>query len=164
VRQRVSRMRRWLRKRWLREALLVASAGLLAGAFLLYAPRGGTVPIVADPAGDSAGSASAALQGSWHVVRVAPDASLDPARRALLDAEALGAVVQVDGARIALASATRHTVRRLEVGAVVDGRFDVRVIDGSGPAQAATASFDPDGRLVLVSEEGPWRGTVVLAR
>jgi DNA-directed RNA polymerase specialized sigma24 family protein len=163
VRQRVSRLRRWLRKRWLREIALVAAAALGIGVAWRLAPHHVTVPIVADPLHDSAATASAALQGRWHVVRVEPDAALDAGRRALVDAEAMTTVVDVEGARLHLASATRSADRVLDVGTVQDGRFTVRVADGGG-TQTATATLDDAGHLVVTSREGAWRGLVVLGR
>jgi DNA-directed RNA polymerase specialized sigma24 family protein len=164
VRQRVSRMRRWLRKRWLHEALLVAAAGLVAVLVLCSRAPRATIPIVADPLDDPRATAAAALEGQWRVVRVEPDAALDPARRALVNAEALSTVVQVTGSALALTSATRHAQRRLEVGVIVAGRFELRIIDGGGNVERATASLDAAGELVVVSNAGAWRGRVVLAR
>jgi DNA-directed RNA polymerase specialized sigma24 family protein len=165
VRQRVSRLRRWLQRRWREEALLVAVAAV---AMLAFALRRGPVavvePIVPDPMGDSRAAASASLQGHWRVVRVDADASLDAARRALLAADAASTVVDVDGPRVRFASPSRRGERRLETGPVVDGRFEVRVVDGGGRVQRATAHFDDHGRLVVVSTDGDWRGSTVLER
>ena len=164
VRQRVSRLRRWLQKRWLREALLVAAASTVL--FVVYgsATRPGPTPIVADPGDNPAAEAGAALQGRWRVESVEPDATLDPARRALVDAEALTTAVDVDGGEVRFSSATRHGERRLEVGPVEHGAFEVRVVDGGGRVQRATARLDARGRLVVVGTVGDWRGRVVLAR
>jgi DNA-directed RNA polymerase specialized sigma24 family protein len=164
VRQRVSRMRRWLQKRWLREALLVAAAS----AALLVAYRTATppivAPIVADPLDNAAAAASAALQGRWRVESVEPDGTLDPARRALVDADAMTTVVDIEGSRVRFSSATRHSERRLETGPVEGGRFEVRVVDGGGRVQRATATLDAGGHLVVVGTDGDWKGRVVLAR
>jgi DNA-directed RNA polymerase specialized sigma24 family protein len=164
VRQRVSRMRRWLQKRWLREALLVAAASALV--MLVYGQtrrQPVITPIVADPLDSTAAAASAALQGRWRVRSVEPDAGLEPARRALVDAEALTTVVDVDGGVLHLVSATRRGERRLEVGAVENGEFEVRIVDGD-VVQRAVATLDRTGRLTLVSRDGAWRGRVVLMR
>jgi DNA-directed RNA polymerase specialized sigma24 family protein len=163
VRQRVSRLRRWLQKRWLREALLIAATS--AGLFAAY--RAATRPpvaIVADPLNDRAAAASAALEGRWRIVSVEPDAALDPARRALVDAEAMVTVVDIAGPVARFASPTRHADRRLEVGPVEDGHFELRVIDAGGHVERATASFDAAGHLVVSGHEGDWKGRVVLAR
>jgi DNA-directed RNA polymerase specialized sigma24 family protein len=165
VRQRVSRLRRWLQKRWLREALLVAAASVVVFVVYRSVPRLPPIPpIVADPLDNPAATASAALQGRWHVVSVAPDAALDPARRALVDAEALTTTVAIEADRVTLSSATRHGERRLEVGPVESGHFEVRVIDGGGRVQRATATLDAGGRLVVDGRDGDWLGRVVLAR
>jgi DNA-directed RNA polymerase specialized sigma24 family protein len=164
VRQRVSRLRRWLQKRWLREALLVAAASLVLGLAYRSATRQVITPIVADPLDDSAAAAGAALQGRWHVQSVEPDAALDPARRALVDADALLTAVDIDGGHVRFASPTRHGERRLEVGAVENGLFELRVVDSSGHVQRATATLDAADRLVVVGTEGDWQGRVVLSR
>jgi DNA-directed RNA polymerase specialized sigma24 family protein len=164
VRQRVSRLRRWLQKRWLREALLVAAASLVLGLAYRSATRHVITPIVADPLDDSAAAAGAALQGRWHVQSVEPDAALDPARRALVDADALLTAVDIEGGHVRFASPTRHGERRLEVGAVENGHFELRVVDGAGHVQRATATLDAADRLVVVGTEGDWQGRVVLAR
>jgi hypothetical protein len=174
VRQRVSRLRRWLRKRWLHEAVLLAAAVGMVGLLLLGGPRRhGVTPIVGDPMGDPAATASASLQGRWRVASVQPDAALDVARRALVDADAITTVVDVEGDRLRFTSAAHHAERRLEVGAFeptpTQGprpRFEVRIVDAgtSGHVQRATARIDASGRLVLVGTDGDWRGTVTLVR
>jgi DNA-directed RNA polymerase specialized sigma24 family protein len=165
VRQRVSRLRRWLRKRWRGEALLVLAAALAAVAVALRGAPAPSVPIAADPMGDAAAAAGAALQGRWHVVAVEPDASLDAARRALVDAEALATVVEIDGSGVRFTSASRSGERVLHAGPVTGGRFELTVTDAAGHAQRATASFDVKGRLVVVaSGEGAWRGRAILER
>jgi DNA-directed RNA polymerase specialized sigma24 family protein len=166
VRQRVSRLRRWLRKRWVHEALLLAAASVVALAVALG--RGHTrdpIPIYPDPTGDPAAAASIVLQGRWHVARVSPDEGISQGLRALVDADAMTTAVDVDGDRLRLASAVHHGEARLEVGPVVSGRFEVRVTDAHGHVQRATVSVDAEGRLVVVGTEGgDWRGTVVLER
>jgi DNA-directed RNA polymerase specialized sigma24 family protein len=164
VRQRVSRMRRWLQKRWLREALLVAAAALTLGVAYRSATRPIIAPIVADPLDDRAAAAGAALQGRWHVESVEPDAALDPARRALVDADALITSIDIAGDHLRLASPTRHAERRLEVGPVENGHFEVRVVDGGGHVQRATGTLDRAGRLIVVGTDGDWKGRVVLTR
>jgi DNA-directed RNA polymerase specialized sigma24 family protein len=165
VRQRVSRLRRWLRKRWQTEAMLVLAAGLsmLALAVRLR-PVPSLFPIVADPAADSAPSAGAALQGRWRLVDVEPDGSLDTARRALLDANARTTSVEVTGSVLRISSAYHGGERRLEVGSVAGGRFALRITEAGGAAQGAWAQFDPKGRLVVTSTDGDWRGRATLER
>jgi DNA-directed RNA polymerase specialized sigma24 family protein len=165
VRQRVSRLRRWLRKRWRTEALLVLAAAITAVAVALHRPaRSSIVPIAADPMGDPAAAAGAALQGRWRVVTIDPDGSLDAARRALVEADARTTVVEVRGDLLVFTSAYHHGERRLEAGAVTGGRFEVKVTDASGRVQRATGSFDERGRLVVGSPDGDWRGRAVLER
>jgi DNA-directed RNA polymerase specialized sigma24 family protein len=168
VRQRVSRLRRWLRKRWLREALLIGAASLALALLVAVRATPGRgargAPIVADPGGDRAAAASAALQGRWQVVACTPDAALDPALRALVAADARGAVVEVQADRVVLTSTTKRAERRLEVGSVADGRVELRLVDANGTEQRAVATVDPSGRLVVAATDGAWRGTVVLAR
>jgi DNA-directed RNA polymerase specialized sigma24 family protein len=165
VRQRVSRLRRWLRKRWLREALLLAAAGAVVLFVYGRASRGPVVtPIVADPLDDSAAAASAALQGRWRVESVEPDAALDPARRALVDADALTTAVDIEGDLVRFTSAARHGERRLELGRLQGRRFELSVVDRGGHVQHATATLDPADRLVVVGSEGDWQGRVVLRR
>lgn len=164
VRQRVSRLRRWLQRRWRAEALLVLAAALAAVVVALHRTPAAPVPIAADPMGDASAAAGAALQGRWRVVAVEPDGSLDAARRALVDAEALSTVVDVDGTDLRFTSASHAGERVVRAGAVAGGAFPVTVADAAGHAQRATASFDARGRLVVVSGEGTWRGRAVLER
>jgi DNA-directed RNA polymerase specialized sigma24 family protein len=163
VRQRVSRLRRWLRKRWGREALMVAAVSLLSLALAL-APRRGAGPIAMypDPAGDTAAAARIVLQGSWHVVSVTPDAALSPAHRALVDQGALAATAQIDGDELRLQSPGNSVTLHLAVGPVVSGRFEVH-FGGAQSGPAAVVRVDDQGRLV-VAGTGDWRGTMVLAR
>jgi DNA-directed RNA polymerase specialized sigma24 family protein len=165
VRQRVSRLRRWLRRRWREEALLVAFAAVAVLALALRrGPSETLAPIVADPGRDTAAAASASLQGRWRVVEVEPGGSLDAARQALVAADAASAVIDVEGAHLHVASAARHADRLVVTGPVIDGRFEVRVVDDAGRVQRATARFDEHGRLVLTAAGGDWPGRVVLAR
>jgi DNA-directed RNA polymerase specialized sigma24 family protein len=165
VRQRVSRLRRWLRKRWLREALLVAAAGAVVLFVYGRARRDLVVtPIVADPLDDAAAAASAALQGRWHVQSVEPDAALDPARRALVDADAPTTAVDVEGDLVRFTSATGHGERHLVVGRLEGRRFELSVEDRGGHVQHAAAELDGADRLVVVGTEGDWKGRVVLRR
>jgi DNA-directed RNA polymerase specialized sigma24 family protein len=163
VRQRVSRLRRWLQKRWLREALLVAAAGAVV-VLLRGSLRPAVTPIVADPLDNPAAAASAALQGRWRVQSVEPDAALDPARRALVDADAMTTTVDIEGDRVRFSSATRRGERRLEVGRIEGRHFELRVVDGSGRVQLATGTLDGADRLVVVGVDGDWTGRVVLGR
>jgi hypothetical protein len=161
----VSRLRRWLRKRWRREALLVLAAALAAVAVAVQRPAStSTVPIAADPMGDAAAAAGAALQGRWRVVAVDPDGSLDGARRALVEADAGTTLIEIQGSRLRFTSAYHHGERGLEAGPVVDGRFEVRIVDAGGHVQRATATFDARGRLVVSSPGGDWGGRAVLER
>jgi DNA-directed RNA polymerase specialized sigma24 family protein len=165
VRKRVSRLRRWLRKRWRAEAMLVLAAALTALGVALHRPSAAPVgPIVADPVADSSAAAGAALQGRWRFIAVEPDPSVAPPRRALIDGEARTTVVDVTGSVLRVTSASHHGERRLEVGPVTGGRFEIRVVDAGGFMERAWASFDGRGRLVLSSTEGSWRGRAVLER
>jgi hypothetical protein len=154
ARQRVSRMHRWLRKRWLHEALLVAAAGVVVSLVVRSAPQAQPRSIVADPWADSAAAASAALDGTWHIERVEPNASLDPARRALVDAEARTTTVEIDGHGLRTESATHGGEWRLDVGPVVNGAFAIEVVDRGEAVERASATLDATARLIVESREG----------
>jgi len=175
VRQRVSRLRRWLRTRWGREALLLVAASLLTLALALRpCPAPEVEPIFADPAGNTTAAASIALQGRWHLVSLRPDMAQWGSSQGLLEGLGRSTHIEVAGDTLYLhLEGSKSTVSSaFAVGPVVDGRFEVRflraVASQAPPVlQTAVAHFDAAGRLVVVAtatptQEGPWRGTVVL--
>jgi DNA-directed RNA polymerase specialized sigma24 family protein len=168
VRQRVSRMRRWLRKRWAGEALLLAALSLVVLVMVRAEQRARRLSapdaISSDPAGDSAAAARAALQGHWHVVSATPDGTVSSVLAAALAADALTASVDIDGDHLELKTATRHRTERIEVGPVASGAFDVRLVDPNEHANLATARLDRPDRLIVVGRLGEWLGTVILVR
>ena len=165
VRQRVSRLRRWLRTRWGREALMLVAASILTLVLVLRPDRAPPVePIFADPAGNTTAAASIALQGRWHLVSLAPDAALSGPSQALLEGFGESSRIEVEGDVLQLEGATRAVSAHFVVGSVVQGQFEVRFTGSAGAAQTALAHFDAGGRLVVVGSQGPWRGTVVLER
>jgi DNA-directed RNA polymerase specialized sigma24 family protein len=170
VRQRVSRMRRWLRVRWGREALMLVAASILT-LLLALRPQGAppVEPIYADPAGNTSAAAIIALQGRWHLVSLSPDMAMWGPSQAML--EGLGRSMRIEVVGDVLQLQLDRTARTVSspcvVGPVVDGRFEVRFPLGAGSPQVpqvAVAHFDPSGRLVVVGTQGQWRGTVVLER
>jgi DNA-directed RNA polymerase specialized sigma24 family protein len=153
VRQRVSRLRRLLRKRWLRELLLLAAA---VAAVVCVRPsilEHGAAPIVAEPT-SAEDAIVAALQGTWRVEAVQ---SADPRAESLMS-------VRFDGQKLRAATpygAASGTVRVEPLG---NGRFSLLVDTGRGAPLRVRGSFDGPDRVRLESDDPAWRGAAVLAR
>ena len=164
VRKRVSRLRARLRLAWLGDAAAVA---LMALAFSAVAAawRAAQAPtaIVAEPS-DAGPAALGRIQGAWHVEAMTTDPTLDGALRALAEAQAPSARVDIDGRRLTVRTRALTRERFLDVREAPGGRWSVEIADGAGGSQQAEAELRVDGRLVVRATAGRWRGTVILAR
>jgi hypothetical protein len=162
VRQRVSRFRRLLRKKWLREALLVAAAmGALLVVRAALVPDG-AAPIVAEAEGGPDAELAATLQGAWRIERIQPDAGAGGTPQAALAAKVVE--VRVSGDRVIFASPVKNAERGFRVTSLGGGRFALTIVDGRGGEVRASGAFDGPDRLVLESRDATWNGRVVLAR
>ena len=153
VRQRVSRLRRVLRRRWLRQLLLVAAAMTAILATRAAFVHQVAAPIVAEPTGRD-GEIFAAFQGEWRVESVEP-----------ADVRAAGLLgVRVHGSRVSFVSPVKEVERGFRIEHVSGGRCTLRIDDGHGGVVRAEASFDGPDRVLLRSDDPSWRGAAVLAR
>lgn len=150
VRQRVSRLRRALRDRWAGALLVLLAFGAALGAWR----RSGDVEAIGpDPAAPPVAAAASPLDGVWHVVRVRPDAALNPAQRALLDAEAARAEVKVHGARIEIAATSgRIALTAKDVSRAKDGTITATLVTAAGTRQKVR--IVPEGDLLRVVVAG----------
>ncbi len=154
VRQRVSRLRRWLRQRWGSEALLVAALSLVGVAMLRgsHAPRPVLpAPISADAAGDETALGRAVLQGRWHVEAVSPGAAVSGAAPAVVEAEALATTLDVSADRLLVRTPARTVEASLQPGPVTGGVFPLRIVETGGRVRLADVRTDGPDRLVVSS-------------
>lgn len=160
VRQRVSRLRRWMRERWALEIAVVAAA-LLATTGVLRATARRYEAIVPELAVESV-SRDARLVGTWHLVSFSPASPLPPVRRAIADRVAPSLVVAFDGRTLAATAAGGGFARTYT--ATVAGGGLLSAIRASD-AQASSATYGWDGEDLLVTiDEGPWAGKARLRR
>ena len=165
VRQRVSRMRRWLRKRWGGEALLLAALSLVGVAMvrgwhpLTVDP---STTMSADPGDDSAAAALVVLQGRWRIASVVPASTVPPTRRALVEAEALATTVEVRGHRMTLRSPSRPVGATLAPGPVADQAFALRIVETDGTTRVVTIRVEGPDRLVLTRSASDGGGSLTL--
>lgn len=167
VRQRVSRLRRLLRSRWLTELALAGAIVLCAAGALHSFSHGSANPaIVPDypAAGGATGSALDTLQGNWKVESMTAARDLDPARRALTAVSPAWIDVTVQGNVLRVSAPGHASTRTLTVDSV-DGNAVVVTLSG-GPAGPERARIDLTGRdsFVVTAEDGAWRGSGVLRR
>lgn len=177
VRQRVSRLRRALRSRWTHALGLVAVlAGLGALGLAAHGPREAIAP---DPAADVAwtptapASASPAdafvkeARGLWIVRTVRPARALTAAERRLVDVEAKGAEVRIDGERVDLETRGFKTSWRIASLEKTARGARVGLTNASGAKMTADAVLVEDavGPRLDVTFHGPrFGGTVSLRR
>jgi DNA-directed RNA polymerase specialized sigma24 family protein len=160
VRQRVSRLRRLLRSRWLRDVLLVTAAAFalaLSVGQLHLSPRAPV--IVAEPAGGPVEEIRAALRGPWRIERIEPDSSVSGARRALLEAEARIVELEVTRGTIAFVTSHGRVERSFSIRNAENGEFSLS-IEGTD----ARATWLEGDRLLVTSKDPGWPGRVVLTR
>jgi DNA-directed RNA polymerase specialized sigma24 family protein len=170
VRQRVSRLRRALRKRWSAALAFVFLLGGLAGGAYTFGASGdgGGVAIAPDPSVASPANVAAApspLDGTWHVERIDPTMKLAPAQKEMLDAELPTIRVKVQGARIEI---TAHlgtlTLTAKDVAQSKDGTITATVVAPNGVQQRVTIQRLAESRLKLTVKDARFGGTAVLVR
>jgi RNA polymerase sigma-70 factor (ECF subfamily) len=137
VRQRVSRLRRALRARWLGALALLAAIGGAAQA--VHWP-GGAPAIAPDVAPGPASSALARVQGEWRV----------PSK---------GARVAIRGTWVVVDAPAVHAERAIVVASADARGFTATLREEGGGEELVTARFDGDG-LVVTGHAG----TVTLVR
>jgi DNA-directed RNA polymerase specialized sigma24 family protein len=165
VRQRVSRMRRWLRKRWGEEALLLAALSLVGVAMVRgWHPSvdGQTTTMSADPGDDTAAAALVVLQGRWHVASVVPAATVPPAGRAVVEVEALATTIEVTGDQMTVRSPSRRLATSLQPGPVADRAFTLRLVEAGGSTHVVTVRVEGPDRLVITRSASDGGGSLVL--
>jgi DNA-directed RNA polymerase specialized sigma24 family protein len=170
VRQRVSRMRRALRKRWAAALAFVFLLGGLAGGAYTFSSSGagGGVAIAPDPSIASPPIVAAApspLDGTWRVERIDPTMKLAPAQKEMLDAELPTIRVKVQGARIEI---TAHlgtlSLTAKDVVQAKDGTITATVVAPNGVQQRVTIQRLGEARLKLTVKDPRFGGTAVLVR
>ncbi len=157
VRQRVSRLRRRLRARWLPAvAAIVACATLWFG---LRAPpaenRRAPLGVARDP--------FAELQGTWQVRRVEAEEGVDDTIAELVMALAPTASFTLDGSqlRVVVPGTERAFALEPSTREGTDGEF--RLVDDSGVVHTARVDRVA-GHLTVKLTTDDWRGTLVLVR
>lgn len=169
VRQRVSRLRRALRKRWAAALAFVFLVGGLAGGAYTFSTDGsGGVAIAPDPSVATPPVVAAApspLDGTWRVERIDPAAKLSPTQKEMLDAEVPTIRVKVQGARIQI-SAHLGTldVTAKDVVQAKDGTISATIVAPNGVEQRITIQRLGEGRLKLTSKDARFGGTAILVR
>jgi DNA-directed RNA polymerase specialized sigma24 family protein len=153
VRQRVSRLRRWMRDRWLAELAALAMFGLVAvAAARSVAHRSEIIlpELVREPAADAA-----RLRGSWKLVSFAPAQPLSAARQALFDRVGSSFVVTFDG-RYARAVAGDGSFDR-DYGVPLADGGQIELLDSKEQRTPIGYAWEGDA-LVLTVPHGPWAG------
>ena len=170
VRQRVSRLRRALRKRWAQALAFVFLLGGLGGAGygIFGNDAGGSMAIAPDPSVASPPIVAAApspLDGTWRVEKLEPTMKLAPAQKELLDAELPTIRVKVQGARIEV---TAHlgtlVLTAKDVSQAKDGTITATVVAPNGVSQRVTIQRLGEARLKLTVKDARFGGTAVLVR
>jgi DNA-directed RNA polymerase specialized sigma24 family protein len=171
VRQRVSRLRRALRKRWAQAlAFVFLLGGAAGGAYSFSTSSGGAggVAIAPDPsiaAPPVVAAAPSPLDGTWRVEKIEPTMKLAPAQKELLDAEVPTIRVKVQGARIEV---TAHlgtlTLTAKDVVQAKDGTITATVVAPNGVQQRVTIQRLGDARLRLSVKDPRFGGTAILVR
>jgi DNA-directed RNA polymerase specialized sigma24 family protein len=153
VRQRVSRLRRFMRERWLAELAVVTVLALgIAG--VLRAERRDD-PILPEIGLENA-PRDARLRGTFTLVRFDPAAPLPPVQRALVDRLAPSLVATFDGETLHASAAEGSFTRRYTAIHAGSGLLEA-VETGSGKRLSATYSWDDDD-LVITVPSGTWAG------
>lgn len=168
VRQRVSRLRRALRKRWAQALAFVFLLGGAGGAaYSLFGDGSGSIAIAPDPsvASPPIAAAPSPLDGTWRVQKIEPTAKLTQAQQALLDSEVPTIRVKVQGARIEI---TAHmgamVLTAKDVVQAKDGTISATVVTPNGISQRVTIKREGEARLRLTVKDARFGGTAILVR
>ena len=160
VRQRVSRLRRWMKARWLAELAAVAAALLLAGwARRLLVP---TVPEIGPELGREAAASAARLSGSWRLVSYQPAAAIAPVRAALAEQLAKDLRLEVDGTHIRTSSSAAALSRSYLIVSISGDRVAVAPSPEQPPTEA-DITWEGD-EVVVTAATGPWPGVARFRR
>jgi DNA-directed RNA polymerase specialized sigma24 family protein len=173
VRQRVSRLRRALRSRWSASIGLVAIvASLSALGLAAYDAETRTEAIVPEPTVPSAPASAVPAdlakeaQGDWIVETVTPNRPLNAAEQRLVDFEAKGAKIRIQGKRIHLEGSFKTTWRITSFEKTPSGaRVGLANETGLKDVADVVLKRDANGSRLEVTLHGPrFGGTVALRR
>lgn len=169
VRQRVSRLRRALRKRWAAAlAFVFVLGGIAGGAYSLADGEPNGISIAPDPSAASPPVVAAApspLDGTWRVERIDPTMKLAPAQKELLDSELPTIRVKVQGARIEI---TAHlgalSLTAKDLSQAKDGTLTATVVAPNGVQERVAIQRLGEARLKLTVQNPRFGGTAILVR
>jgi DNA-directed RNA polymerase specialized sigma24 family protein len=164
VRQRVSRLRRWMRERWMAEIALVAALAI-AGVAWLARSRGSYEIILPELDGGAAPAGTAPeerLLGTWKLVSFKPAAPLSAGRKALADRLAPTLAVSFDGRVLHATAGGGSLDRGYATTVAAGGKLEAIEIVGGRPVEA-TYAWDGD-ELVLTVPGGQWAGVARFRR
>jgi DNA-directed RNA polymerase specialized sigma24 family protein len=154
VRQRVSRLRRWMRERWLAELSLVAVLGVVAASALGSARRSYTA--IEPEIGAPASAWDTRLAGRWRLVGYRPEAPLSAGRQALFSRVAPGLGITFDGRRLRAATADGGLDRSFTALLAAGGQLSLVETEGE---QRIAVTYAWDGEdLLITAPSGPWAG------
>lgn len=157
VRQRVSRLRRWMRERWMAELAAAAALGLLTAVLvhglvhheIIIAPD-----VITEPAGDEVG-----LLRTWKLTSFEPAQPLSAPHAALLEQLRSSLVIAFDGQK-ARASALNGTFERRYAATIAS---DSTLLLTLGAAPPMTLHYRWEGEaLVITVPSGAWAGVATL--
>jgi DNA-directed RNA polymerase specialized sigma24 family protein len=154
VRQRVSRLRRWMRERWVAELAIVAVLAV-TGLGVLAATRRRYEAIVPEMAATGA-LTDRRLVGTWKLLSFTPAAPLPPARKAFVDRLAPGLTVTFDG-RTFHAAGDGGFARDYAATLAGDGHIEAAETAVEGRRVSVGYAFDGDD-LVVTDPAGRWAG------
>jgi hypothetical protein len=158
VRQRVSRLRRWMRGRWLAEMALIAAVAVVSAGALSRRQE----VILPDLAGSSAPldvPVDERLHGIYRLLRFTPATPLPAARQALVNRLAPALVATFDGRTV------RATAADFDRTMTVDARSgEFHAVDATH-AMRLSGSYAWEGDdLVVRIATGPWAGVARFQR
>jgi DNA-directed RNA polymerase specialized sigma24 family protein len=154
VRQRVSRLRRWMRERWVAE--IAAAVALTALVVSVVAATRRHEAILPEIAADVA-PADARLLGTWKLLSFTPSSPLSSPHRALVDRLAPSLTVTFDGTTFRASAAEGGFAR--SYAAIAAGRGLVEAVETTGEGRRASATYAWEGRdLVVTVPRGKWAG------
>jgi DNA-directed RNA polymerase specialized sigma24 family protein len=154
VRQRVSRLRRWMRERWVAELALVATLAVIAVAVLGATHRRYETILPEIAAGTPA---DARLRGTWKLASFTPAAPLPAARKALVDRLAPSLTVTFDGRNMLASAADGGWSRTYAASIAANGRIEA--VESTAPGRPVSVTYAWEGdELVVTVPGGKWAG------